>query len=118
VQAIAQPVPYEERDIRSRPEDISLEVTREVGLFALREHIVWHLRDEQERPYVLWRERYRFSADPLASFSVNRSGIPYFELLKHEPDTRLYYPMKAAQHLTARELSERGISLPDEESTG
>lgn len=97
MQATSQPVPYEERDIRSRPEDISLLVTREAGVFTLREQIIWNLRDERDWPYILFRERYRFSADPLASFSANRSGIPYFERIIDEPDTRVYYPMKAAQ---------------------
>jgi len=116
IQATSQPVPYEERDIRSRPASISLQVTREEGVFALREQIIWNLRDERDWPYLLFRERYYFSTDPLASFSANRSGIPYFEHFKEEPDTRLYYPMKAAQSLTAGELSERGLPLPKEDT--
>jgi hypothetical protein len=117
LQAISQPAPYEERDIRSRPEPISLQVTREVGVFALREQILWNVHDKRNRSYVLSRARYRIATDPLAAFSVDRSGIPCFELLKDEPDTPLHYPMKAAQRLTARELSGRGIA-PLEEDAG
>lgn len=115
--AIRGSVPYGEGDVRSRPAPMSLQVTQKTGLFALRVHIIWNLEDDQEWPYLPFRERYRFSIDPLAAFKTNRSAALYtlyFANGASGPDTQVYYRMQDVEKVTAREFVERGIATRDD----
>lgn len=108
-------VPYDDHDVRSRPDPFSVRVTREDGLFPVRKQVVWKIEDEEQWPYLLFQVRYRFDADPLAAFAPNHSGSLYFETLEApEPDTRVYYRVQDAQERTARELVQAGIALEEE----
>jgi hypothetical protein len=107
-------VPYEEHDVRRRLDPFSVHVAQEEGLFSLRQHVIWKIRDAQEWPYLLYRVRYRFASDPLAPFLPNRQGNLYYQEETPEPDTRVYYRVEDAQRLTARELAQRGIAVEDE----
>lgn len=113
--AVRENVPYEEGDVRSRPDPCSVNVAREEGLFLLRRHIVWNIKDKQEWPYLLYRVRYRFAFDPLAEHISNRQRNLYYQSEAPEPDTRVYYRAEDAQALTARELAQAGIAIEDEQ---
>jgi hypothetical protein len=107
---------HDEHDVRRRLDPCRLQVAREEGLFVLRRQVVWQVRDEQEWPYMLYRSRYRFAADPLAALHVNRQGNLYYHLEAPEGDTCLYYQVEDAQQCTAGELRRAGIVVEDERS--
>jgi len=72
----------------------------------------WNIRDEQEWPCLLYQCRYVFEGDPLTRVFSSRTGNLYYRLEGEEPDTNAYYRQDDRQQLTARELSQMGISLP------
>ncbi|HEX8033543.1 MAG TPA: hypothetical protein VF510_06835 [Ktedonobacterales bacterium] len=109
-------IPYDEDDILCRLDPFSVHVVREEGLFVLRQQVIWRIKDEQEWPYLLYRSRYRFASDPLATHESNRRGNLYYMLEKPQPDTRVYYRAADAQDLTARDLALAGITIEKEQS--
>lgn len=116
VKAVQEDVPYDEHDVRRRLDPYRVHVTQEEGLFQLREQVIWNIKDEQEWPYLLYRVRCRFAADPLAAHLSNRQGSLYYQLEAPEPDTRVYYRAEDAQHFTAGELGRAGIAVEEERS--
>ncbi len=89
----------------------SVTVSREEGLFAFRRQVIWKVADEGEWPCLLYRVRYVFDVDPLASMTSNRDGNLYYIVEAQELDTRYYYPRDAAERLTLRELEQMGLSI-------
>jgi hypothetical protein len=104
---------HDEHDVRHRLDPCHIEVTREDGLFLLRRQVVWQIKDDQEWPYVLYRVRYRFAADPLTALQANRQANLYYRLEAPEGDTRLYYRAKDVEEYTAGELRQAGIAVEE-----
>lgn len=90
----------------------SVLVTREESLFPFVKEVIWKLRNEEERPCLLYRVRYVFESDPLEQVRNGRIGKLYYQRQGwKEPDTRYYYGLDDGQKLTAQELTRMGISL-------
>lgn len=104
---------HDEHDVRRRLDPCHVQVAREDGLFLLRCQVVWNIKDDQEWPYLLYRIRYRFAADPLTACLANRQGNLYYVLEAPEPDTRVYYRAEDAQRSTAGELRQAGIAVEE-----
>ena len=105
VTATAGEAPYEEYDVRSRPDPMSIQVIREDGLFVLRQQVIWKLEDEQDWPYLLFRVRYRFAVDPLAAFVINRRASFYDYLTPPIPaSTIACWMLRSARCVRSREL--------------
>lgn len=104
--------PYDKQDQRGVLDAIRVKLTREEGIFAFKQQVVWNIRDEQEWPCLLYRRRYVFESDPLTQVLSSRTGNLYYLLEGDGPDTHTYYCQDDRQQLTARELSQMGISLP------
>lgn len=106
---------HNEHDVRRRLDPCHMQVAREDGLFLLRCQVVWKVTDDQEWPYLLYRSRYRFAADPLTACQANRQGNLYYALEAPEPerDMRVYYRAEDAQRSTARELRQAGIAVEE-----
>lgn len=91
---------------------ISVLVTREEGLFPFAQQVIGNIRNEEEWPCLLYRVRYVFEDDPLEQVRDRRAGRLYYQQKGwEEPDTRYYYCWDDLQKLTARELTQMGISL-------
>lgn len=114
VKAISQDIPYDEQDVRRRMAPCRIPVTREEGIFPLRQQVIWKIKDAQEWPYRLYRVRYHFATDPLATCLANRKGILYYSLKAPEPDTTIYYRNADEERFTAGELRQAGIAVDEE----
>jgi hypothetical protein len=104
--------PYDEQEKRRGLDAISVKLTRQEGIFAFKQQVIWSIRNEQEWPCLLYRRRYVFEDDPLTQVLSSRAENLYYLLEAQEPDTNFYYRRDDGQRLTARELSQMRISFP------
>lgn len=101
----------EEEEINHVP-DFRVKLTRETGVFAFAEEVVWRIEDEQEHPYLLYTTRYVFDRDPLA-FSRPKQMKNLYHLVEDKEmveSARCYYPVDGGQRLTLGQLREQGIN--------
>lgn len=87
--------------------DFTVHVTKESGVFAFHQEVVWRIADPDERPCLLYHTRYAFWPDPLAYVEDIA-----FDMLEEIPDPMpvYFYAEADKRSLSLKSLRDLGIT--------
>jgi len=115
--------PYGRKPDKKKLEDLRVRVEVEAGPFALRQGVVWHVK-EGEEPWLLYQHRLVFSEDPISIGQQQITSIPpevydhpevlpmFENMVQGALARRRYYVSKSSINLLQREIM--GMGLPEE----
>lgn len=108
--ALVEYDPYSEDKLNDLP-DFKTEFTHETGTYAFYQEILWQLDDPDERPCLLYRNRYVFDRDPFSCVDGEAHSSDSHDtggLL----DERVYFLHSDQQTLSLKDIRVMGIEPP------
>ena len=110
---LAQYNPYSKEKLHDI-DNLILKFQPEEGTFAIRQEVIWKIKNPDDYPYLLYKVRYRCDIDPINH--VNQRPIRNLYQLTENKDfedsQKIYYASADRQELSLADLKKLGIKPP------